>query len=62
MVWEVETNRLVPLYTPLFFGWTISLSSELLSLPIKDSGAIIVLTQLEDNLLLLSLLACHVKP
>jgi hypothetical protein len=27
MVWEVETNRLVPLYTPLFFGWTISLNN-----------------------------------
>ena len=26
MVYEVETNRLIPLYTPLFFGWTISLS------------------------------------
>ncbi len=25
MVYEVETNRLIPLYTPLFFGWTISL-------------------------------------
>jgi hypothetical protein len=25
MVKEVETNRLIPLYTPLFFGWTISL-------------------------------------
>jgi hypothetical protein len=26
MVYEVETNRLIPLYTPLFFGWTISLN------------------------------------
>jgi hypothetical protein len=25
-VYEVETNRLVPLLTPLFFGWTISLN------------------------------------
>jgi hypothetical protein len=25
MVQEVETNRLIHLYTPLFFGWTISL-------------------------------------
>jgi hypothetical protein len=25
MVYEVETNRLIPLYTPLFFGWTISI-------------------------------------
>ncbi len=31
MVQEVETNRLIPLNTPLFFGWTISLSSETLS-------------------------------
>ncbi len=27
MVQEVETNRLIPLYTPLFFGWTISLKT-----------------------------------
>jgi hypothetical protein len=27
MVWEVKTVRLVPLLTPLFFGWTISLSN-----------------------------------
>jgi hypothetical protein len=27
MVYEFKTNRLVTLYTPLFFGWTISLSS-----------------------------------
>jgi hypothetical protein len=26
MVYEVETNRLIHLFTPLFFGWTISLS------------------------------------
>jgi hypothetical protein len=26
MVQEVETNRLIHLYTPLFFGWTISLN------------------------------------
>jgi hypothetical protein len=25
MVQEVETNRLIPVYTPLYFGWTISL-------------------------------------
>jgi hypothetical protein len=25
MVWEVKTNRMAPLYTHLFFGWTISL-------------------------------------
>ncbi len=25
MVKEVETNRLIPLYTPLFFGWALSL-------------------------------------
>ncbi len=25
MVYEVETNRLIHLFTPLFFGWTISL-------------------------------------
>ncbi len=24
-MYEVETNRLVPLLTPLFFGWTIFL-------------------------------------
>ncbi len=25
MVYEVETNRLIHLFTPLFLGWTISL-------------------------------------
>ncbi len=25
-VYEVEANQLVPLLTPLFFGWTISLT------------------------------------
>ncbi len=29
MVWEVKTNWMVSLYTPLFFGWTISLSPAL---------------------------------
>ncbi len=28
MVKEVETNRFIPLLTPLFFGWTISLNEE----------------------------------
>ncbi len=27
MVQEVETNRLIHLFTPLFFGWTISFMS-----------------------------------
>jgi hypothetical protein len=27
MVYEVETNRLIHLFTPLFFGWTISLTN-----------------------------------
>jgi hypothetical protein len=28
MMYEVETNRLIHLFTPLIFGWTISLNSE----------------------------------
>jgi hypothetical protein len=29
MVQEVETNRLIHLYTPLFFGWTISFKEKI---------------------------------
>ncbi len=28
MVYEVERNRLIHLFTPLFFGWTISLNKD----------------------------------
>jgi hypothetical protein len=38
MVQEVETNRLIHLYTPLFFGWTISLSQSYLGTVCDSAG------------------------